>query len=464
MTPDVPQTRHRFHIIFTLRYLRYGLVLCLVPMVQALFAWDWQALIFALWQDTAILLFSGGAALFLWLVTSYDFAPDGIVIQQGVLVQSRRFFAADSVAALEISRPLYCRLLGASILKLYFKTQAAPHTYQLYLPKKAAQHTAETLLPVRADSSVFAPTGFEKMAFVMLSANVLTSVLFISMGFRRISEIFGQNLQNIAFENFSKLTALASHFLPAGLAFVTAALFVVLSFTFLYALLHTAGFTVCRNGGVIIMRGGLITKIERRIAVLSVSACDVRVTPVARLLRRYPVYISAGSFHGGDIPLLVFKKNAPQMMTALLANFTPPSQKLCEPSRKSIPQYLWKPAVCLALSLAVYGVALTIMPQLLPMLAVPVLLSFAALAQSLEGFLKEGVCKNENRTLSLCFTRFFTRHEVCVFAADTSYTLVAHSLSISAGRCDFYVHLPCRLRYHVRGILRYVADDIPFIL
>ena len=463
MTAAAPQMRHRFHIIFTLRYVRYGLVLCLIPMMQALLRWDIAALATALWQDVAILLFCVAAALFLWRVTSYAISADGITIEQGVFVKSTRFFATHSIAALEISRPILCRLLGASCMKLYFKTQAAPRTYELYLPKKVAQSTAEQLLPVRADTSVFAPTGFEKMAFVMLSANVLTSVLFISMGLKRVSEFFGQRLQNMAVENFSKLTKLAAHFLPAGLAFITAALFVVLSFTFLYALLRTAGFTVCRNGGVIVMRGGFLTKIERRIAVKSVSACDVRVTPVARVLGRYPVYLSAGSFHGSD-PLLVYKKNAPEIVEALLQNFTVPSQKMCEPARKSIVQYLWKPATGLALSLAVCGVALTVMPNLLPMLAVPVILSCGSLALSLEGFFKEGVCKNENRTLSLCFARCFTRHEICVFTPDIAYTIVAHSLSISAGRCDFFVHLPCRRRYGVRGILRYVADDIPFIL
>ncbi|MEG0911264.1 MAG: hypothetical protein RSF70_06735 [Ruthenibacterium sp.] len=464
MTADAPQTRHRFHIIFTLRYLRYGLVLCAIPMVQALLHWDLNALITALWQDAAILLFFAAAAFLLWFATSYTLSAAGIHLRQGILVRHSLFFAADSIAALEISRPLHCRLLGASVLRLYFKTQAAPRTYALYLPRKVAQKTAEQLLPVRADTSVFAPTGFEKMAFVMLSANVLTSVIFMSMGWKRVGEIFGQDLQDLAFANFSKLTALAAHFLPAGLAFITSALFVIVSLTFLYALLHTAGFTVCRNGGVIIMRGGFITKIERRIAAKSVSACDVRITPVARLLRRYPVYITAGSFQGGDIPLLLFKKDAPQMAEMLLQDFTPPTKQMCVPSRKSVPQYLWKPAVGLALSLAVCGVALTIMPQLLPMLAVPMVLFSLSLAQSTEGIFKEGVCKNSNRTLSICFTRFFTRHEVCVFSQDTAYTLVAHSLSISAGRCDFYVHLPCRLKYRVRGILRYMADDLPFIL
>ena len=47
----------RFHILYCLRLFRYALLLCLVPMVQALIAFDWPSLFTALKQDAAILLF-----------------------------------------------------------------------------------------------------------------------------------------------------------------------------------------------------------------------------------------------------------------------------------------------------------------------------------------------------------------------------------------------------------------------
>ena len=456
--------KHRFHILFALHYLRYGLLLCLIPMVRALLAWDFDSLLTALWQDLYILIFCAIAALCLWASTLFEITPNGIFTQQGIFLQSRRVFRGDSIAALEITRPLHCRLLGASKLTLYFKALALPRTYQLYLPQKTAAAVAEALLPVRSDTNVFAPTGFERLAFVMLSANVITSWVFIVLGVKQVTQILGDGIQEVAKENFTRLTAFAAHFLPAGAAIISAAVFVMISATFFYTLLHTAGFRVCRNGGVIIMRGGFITKIERRISVQSISACDVRVTPVARLLRRYPLYISAGSFRGGDIPLMVYRKNAAHLPETLLPHFTPPNGTLCEPKRKSIVQYVWLPCTCLALCLALCGVAFAVMPSMLPFLAVPALFSLGSVLQSYEGFLKEGMCKNENRSLSLVFTRFFTRHEVCIFSPDVSYTMLENPLSLSAGRCDFCVSLPCRLSYKARGVLRYQADRIPFIL
>lgn len=456
--------RRRFHIIFTLRYLRYGLLLCLVPMLRALLEFDLDSLWLALTQDAAILLASAAAALVLWHATSFAWEEGSVHVAQGVFLRSSHTFAQASVAALEIVRPLSCRMLGASRVTLYFRTNAAPRRYSLYLKKRDAAAVADSLLPVCTENAVFEPTGFERLTFVMLSANVLTSSLFALWGVRQADELLGGGFGQRAVETVREASLAAARFLPAGIAFLLTLGFAGVSFTLLYALLRTAGFQVCRNGGVLISRGGFLTQTERRIPVSCVSACDMRITPAARLLRRYPVYLSAGSYRGGELPVLVCKKGGEHDVERLLPGFSLPDGPLCEPARKSPVQYLWQPGAWLALSLAVCGVASYTMPQLLPMLAVPAALSLASLLVSLEGLFREGFCKNRNRTLSVCFTRFFTRHEVCVLTPDLAYTITENPFSVSGGRCDLQVHLPCRVRYRVRGVLQYLAREIPFTL
>lgn len=454
----------RFHIVFALRYLRYGLLLCLVPMLRALLAFDLDALFLAVTQDAAILLASAGAALALWQASSFRWQEGALCVSQGIVVRRSRTFARQSVAALEIVRPVYCRMLGASRVTLYFRANAAPRSYTLYLKKRDAAAVADAMMPVDTRDAVFEPTGFERLTFVMLSANLVTSSLFAVWGVRQLDEVLGGDFQQFAVKTLRDAAQFAARYLPTGLAFLLTLGFAALSFTFLYALLRTAGFQVCRNGGVIVSRGGFLTHIERRVLVACVSACDVCVSPAARLLRRYPVYLSAGSYRGGDLPVLVFKKGGERAVERLLPGYSPPDIPLCVPARKSAVQYLWQPGALLALSLAVCGVASYAMPGLLPMLAVPVLLSLGALLVSLEGFFREGFCKNKNRSLSVCFTRFFTRHEVCVLTQDLAYTILENPFSVSGGRCDLWVHLPCGLRYRVRGALQYLARSIPFTI
>ncbi len=456
--------KQRFHILFTLRYLRYGLVLCLVPIVQALLAFDLDSLWIALKQDAAILAACGAAALGLWLATDFQLSRGAVTVSQGVLYRNMRVFSHASVAALEIVRPLYCRMLGASRLTLYFNADIAPRKYTVYLPKKRAVEAADALLPARTDRAVFEPTGFERLTFVMLTANVVTSSAFAVWGVRELDEVLGQDLQQVALDTLREALLLAARFLPTGLAFLVTIGFAAVGFTFLYALVHTAGFQVGRAGGVILSRGGFITHIERRVRVSCVSACKVCVTPAARLLRRYPVYVSAGSYHGGDLPVLVYKKGQEETVQRLLPNFCPPGTPLKDTANKSPVQFIWKPAMGLVLTLAVSGVALNAMPGILPVLAVPGVLSLGALIVSLEGFCREGVCKNKNRTLSVCYTRFFTRYETCVFTQDVAYTIAENPFSVSRGRCDLKVHLPGGLRCRARGVRQYLAKEIPFTL
>ena len=45
---------------------------------------------------------------------------------------------------------------------------------------------------------------------------------------------------------------------------------------------------------------------------------------------------------------------------------------------------------------------------------------------------------------------------------DIAYTLLENPFSVSAGRCDVLLHLPCGLRCRVRGALQYLARELPF--
>lgn len=56
----------RFHIVFIVKYIRYGLILCLVPMLKALIKFDLPSLATALRQDAAILIGMALFSFFIW--------------------------------------------------------------------------------------------------------------------------------------------------------------------------------------------------------------------------------------------------------------------------------------------------------------------------------------------------------------------------------------------------------------
>lgn len=56
----------RPHLLDSVRLFRYGFLLCLVPMAQALLRFDVEGLLLALWQDAAILAVCLALSLALW--------------------------------------------------------------------------------------------------------------------------------------------------------------------------------------------------------------------------------------------------------------------------------------------------------------------------------------------------------------------------------------------------------------
>ena len=255
----------RPHLLDSLRFFRYGFLLCLVPMVQALFRFDMEGLLIALWQDAAILAVCLALSLALWAAARISVTPQAVVFRQGIGFHLRQTFARASIAVVEIERPLYCRFVGAARVRLYFKNYAAPHRLTVYLTKRDAAFLSETLMPVKQHSGVFTPAGFERLALVMLSANAVTTSIFLWMGVQRLNDYLEQDLEQIALEHFTRLEVFIERLLPAGSAFLVALAFCLASLTFCYSFFHTFGFSCGRSGGVIISRGGFFTKIERRV-------------------------------------------------------------------------------------------------------------------------------------------------------------------------------------------------------
>ena len=87
--------QRRFHIIFAVHYLRYGLLLCLVPMLQALLAFDLDSLWAALRQDAVILLACAAAALALWRATAFRLEDGAVKVTLSHLRQSQHRGAGD---------------------------------------------------------------------------------------------------------------------------------------------------------------------------------------------------------------------------------------------------------------------------------------------------------------------------------------------------------------------------------
>ena len=178
-------TRQRhYHPLAALRFLRKAVVVCLLPLANALLEFSLNALLTALRQDAALLLFLCGASSILLEASSWALDEAGVLRLQWAFISKReRIIRGEALAALTIERPLFFRLLGASRVVLYPVGQPARRAVTLYLHKEDAQELADRLMPVRDRSATAA--GASGPALVVLGANGLSTLALTYLAIRQ---------------------------------------------------------------------------------------------------------------------------------------------------------------------------------------------------------------------------------------------------------------------------------------
>ena len=98
--------RRRYHPFFALRLMRRTLLLYLVPLVQVLFARQWDVLWTALAQDLALFCLMALISYGMLGVSSWELDDDGTLrLHWNLVVSFERTIQASQLAAVQIERP-----------------------------------------------------------------------------------------------------------------------------------------------------------------------------------------------------------------------------------------------------------------------------------------------------------------------------------------------------------------------
>ena len=77
----------RFHPAYSVQLMRRWLAVCLLPLLNALRAFDLAAFRAALWQEGALLLALAAAAVLLWLPAGWKLEQGSLVICRGLAAE-----------------------------------------------------------------------------------------------------------------------------------------------------------------------------------------------------------------------------------------------------------------------------------------------------------------------------------------------------------------------------------------
>lgn len=447
----------RFHFFYAVRYLRYGFLLCLIPLVRALVAFQLEAFFTALQQDVLILVVMAFLSVYTWLAARYSLQGEFLEISIGFLTQRTFRYRPQDFAACELRRTLFQRLFGAAELELYLTSRFSRKSHTLLLPYKQAVALREALFPVPDTEVQYRPSGGEWLMLVALSTNLITETALVVYTISKVQNFLGTDFSHIALSRLERFAMAAGAALPAGVSLLLSLFFLFTLCSLAISALRTGGYQVGRAGQLLLCRGGLYTRVEQRVRLGCVSSIDVRCTLLSRITGYNAVYLYAGGFSNRNTPVLFFRKQNPGLALQLLPGLALP-RPLKRFRYRSVWQYLWVHGSVLAVWVVFWVVAGRLVPAVAPMMGLLCGLWLGLCLIQAEAFFTEGYEPVDDTRAYFAFGRMLTRHYVTVFLPRCSYKVAYTSLSIQENRATLMVYTPGGRKLVARGINKSEAD------
>ena len=302
-----------FHPLAALHLLRKTLLVYLLPLVQVLFDRNWDALRAALRQELVLLFFISAVCWAVYYGGRWQVDAEGTVhVSWRLGVRLDRALRAEGLAALVLEQPLLYRLTGACRVVLYPVGQTK--TITLYLTRQQAEELADVLLPV-TDPLWHAPKGGEKLAFTVLGANGLSTLILWWLAIHQ-TQSYAPDAQTAALAQLGQLAAFAARWLPLGMAWLLVLAGTLFCISLVRSALQAVHYTVWRTDTQLGSRGGLVRRYEMRLRLCQLNYADLRRSPATWALHYCPVFVSAGACRP-ELPLFVWREGTPLLRELL---------------------------------------------------------------------------------------------------------------------------------------------------
>ena len=439
-------TERGFHPFAVLHFLRKTLLVYLLPLLQVLFARNWAALRTALVQGAALLTVLAAVSAAVLHAGRWRVDAQGTLrVRWRLGVRLDRCLKASQLAALTIERPLLYRLAGASRVVLYPAGQK--RTLTLLLSAQNAQFLADRMMP-RRDAVAHTPRGGEKLAFTVLGANGLSTLILWWLAIHQ-TQSYAPDAQTAALAQLGQLAALAARWLPLGTAWLLVLAGTLFCISLVRSALQAVHYTVWRTDTQLGSRGGLVRRYEMRLRLCQLNYADLRRSPATWALHYCPVFVSAGACRP-ELPLFVWREGTPLLRELLPEMAQLPPDTCADTTDRSMVFFL--PAgIPLALCLLLTAVSRTTLPAL----TLPLLIStgvFAALlGAAAVGWHREGVWQQQGQLL-LCRQHRFHLHQLCVFHPDTGFTALQSPWAVTVQRANLTLVFPGKEKVTVRSV------------
>ena len=263
--------------------------------------------------------------------------------------------------------------------------------------------------------------------------------------------------ETLAFAHLGHLAAFAARWLPAGAAWLLTLATALFGASLVRSFAQTVHYEVWHTATQIGSRGGWIDRFECRVRSAQISYADVRVSPAARVLKRWPVFVTAGCCTP-ELPLFVYRSGGEALFRELLPEFQMPPDVRADTTQRSL--IFFAPAgipfaLCALLSL----VSVTVLPAMTVTLLVPTVFFFVLLCGAVMGYTREGIWLREGK-VTLRRQEGVYLHCICVFHPDLCLMGFQSPWAANVRRTNLTLIFPGQVRLRVRSIPLAEADTI----
>lgn len=435
--------QHKFHPVYSLAILRKPAILCVVPLLAALTRLDLSALLTALWQELALISALLVMGLVLWHGAGWQLQNGRLTFRRTLFtLQWQESFSAEDLAFVAVRRCWYLRPIGA--VRLEFSTERGA-TRHLYLSRRAAEALADRLLPAEATVRDLTPSPADRLVLALLNCDLFATVVLLSVSLRNISDFMGRRwTQEMAQTGLHTIEGVLGHWLPLGLSGLASVLLLLTAFTLLLAFSRTSGYHVFLGRTTVRCTGGLLSPTRWVLRRECITCADLRRTPMARLVKRYPLFLSVGGYTGNAV-LLCSGLQDPTL-PCLFPDAVFPQPAKHPGKRRSPAPFLWAPVLLLAVCAALL-IAGAHRPRILPyagrLLWLPMAAGVVWLWIALEGWRGDCLVQTACGLPAVCTTHRLTHHHICILRRPAAVRW-QNPFSRRVGRCELRLGLPGR--------------------
>lgn len=348
--------RVRAHPVLIVETIYRQLYLLLIPLVRGLLsiysAASFYAWLQGAWVDILVLLFILTASFLNWLCQSYTADESGMTVRKGVIVRRVTTIPAASLSTLMCYEPFYLRPLKA--VRVYADTDAGTFRRadcQITIGRREAEALIGSQHPQRSDAPVktYRPKWYDIAFLSVFVSSTFTGVVFLVTFFSKAGELFGNDFRDKLISQLEGVARLIA-FIPTAAAVLALLIFIAWLIGFIHSFLSYIRFSVRREGNMLRVQYGWLSKRRYSCRSEAVNFIDYRQSMLSKLLRLSMVFIHCAGYakskdeHAVLIPASD-DREVRRTIRRLLPEFQRSPRQL-RPPRGSVVRYAMLPFWC----------------------------------------------------------------------------------------------------------------------